>query len=187
MNYMKNIAEMLGVELNEEFVVIHDDGRSTVKLTDEGIKFVYHVGQLKEDAASICLKEILNGNFEIEHMGKFPINSDNIEDNILEEVEKWDALIKACRFKKSKEIIEIAQKGYMSLYTFGLEHMYDYLMEKNKITKHGHWKLLDNCSNAGVYCSVCGKKVYRTDYANQKVKSKYCPNCGSIMDGFEKL
>ena len=48
--------------------------------------------------------------------------------------------------------------------------------------KHGHWMLLDECSNAGVYCSVCHKKVYRTDYANQKIKSKYCPNCGSIMD-----
>lgn len=48
--------------------------------------------------------------------------------------------------------------------------------------KHGHWKLLDECTNEGVYCSVCSKKVYKTDYANQKIKSKYCPNCGSIMD-----
>lgn len=60
-------------------------------------------------------------------------------------------------------------------------------LEKNEV-KHGHWKFLDECSNAGVYCSVCNKKVYRTDYANQKIKSKYCPNCGSIMDEeFEKL
>lgn len=57
----------------------------------------------------------------------------------------------------------------------------DYIYNSEN-TKHGHWKLLDECSNAGVYCSVCGKKVYRTDYANQKIKSKYCPNCGSIMD-----
>lgn len=47
---------------------------------------------------------------------------------------------------------------------------------------HGKWVLLDECSNEGVYCSVCNKKVYRKDYANQKVKSKYCPNCGAIMD-----
>ena len=32
------------------------------------------------------------------------------------------------------------------------------------------------------YCSVCCKKVYKTDYANQKLKSKYCPNCGAVMD-----
>lgn len=64
----------------------------------------------------------------------------------------------------------------------------DLIITEDKSVKHGHWKLLDECSNAGVYCSVCGKKVYRTDYANQKIKSKYCPNCGSIMDEeFEKL
>ena len=46
---------------------------------------------------------------------------------------------------------------------------------------HGRWHLLDECSNEGVYCSVCHKKVYRKDYANQKVKSNYCPNCGADM------
>ena len=70
----------------------------------------------------------------------------------------------------------------MGLYTVGLEHMYDYLMKNNVVRKHAHWVLLDECSNAGVYCSVCSKKVFKTDCANQKIKSKYCPNCGSIMD-----
>lgn len=51
-----------------------------------------------------------------------------------------------------------------------------------QIVRHGHWYLLDHCSNEGVYCSVCNKKVYSADYANQKLKSKYCPNCGSKMD-----
>ncbi len=49
--------------------------------------------------------------------------------------------------------------------------------------KHGEWFLLDECSNEGVYCSECHKKVYRKEYANQKVKSKFCPNCGAKMDG----
>ena len=49
-------------------------------------------------------------------------------------------------------------------------------------TKHGKWFLIDECSNAGVYCSVCHKKVYREQYANQKIKSSYCPNCGAKMD-----
>ena len=48
--------------------------------------------------------------------------------------------------------------------------------------KHGEWVLLDECANEGVYCSCCGKKVYKINYANQKLKSKYCPNCGAIMD-----
>ena len=47
---------------------------------------------------------------------------------------------------------------------------------------HGEWHLLKNCANEGVYCSVCNKKVYKTDYANQKIKSPYCPNCGAKMD-----
>lgn len=49
--------------------------------------------------------------------------------------------------------------------------------------KHGRWILLDECSNEGVYCSVCHKKVYRKEYANQKLKSNFCPNCGAKMDG----
>ena len=53
--------------------------------------------------------------------------------------------------------------------------------------KHGHWFLLDDCSNAGVYCSVCHKKVYKEDYAwcnrKNKLRSPYCPNCGAKMDG----
>lgn len=45
----------------------------------------------------------------------------------------------------------------------------------------GHWELLDECSNEGVYCSVCNKKVYKKYYAKQKVKSRFCPNCGAMM------
>lgn len=49
--------------------------------------------------------------------------------------------------------------------------------------RHGEWFVLDECANEGVYCSVCHKKVYRVEYANQKVKSNFCPNCGACMDG----
>ena len=70
------------------------------------------------------------------------------------------------------------------------EHGESYRPAYNKLkvvecddVKHGHWFLLDECANAGVYCSVCSKKVYREHYANVKPKSKFCPNCGAIMDG----
>lgn len=53
---------------------------------------------------------------------------------------------------------------------------------KKENSKHGYWYALDECANEGVYCSVCHKKVYKLNYANQKLKSKYCPNCGAIMD-----
>ena len=52
--------------------------------------------------------------------------------------------------------------------------------------KHGAWFTLDSCANAGVYCSNCLKKVYKADYANQKMMSKYCPNCGAKMDKEEE-
>ena len=48
--------------------------------------------------------------------------------------------------------------------------------------RHGKWELLDECANEGVYCSICHKKVYKVKYANQKVKSNYCPNYGAKMD-----
>ena len=64
--------------------------------------------------------------------------------------------------------------------------VYDDVISENttidNARKHGHWFALDECANEGVYCSVCYKKVYKLNYANQKLKSKYCPNCGAIMD-----
>ena len=51
----------------------------------------------------------------------------------------------------------------------------------------GYWVSLTDCANAGVYCSVCHKKVYKEDYAwcnrKNKLRSDYCPNCGARMDG----
>lgn len=47
---------------------------------------------------------------------------------------------------------------------------------------HAKWNILNECLNEGVYCSRCKKKVYKIEYANQKLNSKYCPNCGAKMD-----
>lgn len=51
----------------------------------------------------------------------------------------------------------------------------------------GHWVSFTECANAGVYCSVCHKKVYKEDYARcnrkNKLRSDYCPNCGAKMEG----
>ena len=55
------------------------------------------------------------------------------------------------------------------------------------VTAHwcGHWVSLTDCANAGVYCSVCHKKVYKEDYAycsrKNKLRSSYCPHCGAKM------
>ena len=55
--------------------------------------------------------------------------------------------------------------------------------------RHGHWISLTECANEGVYCSICKKKVWKSDYAwcskrrGNKLQSNYCPNCGAKMDG----
>ena len=53
------------------------------------------------------------------------------------------------------------------------------------VQEFGHWVSLTDCANAGVYCSVCNKKVYKEDYAwcnrKNKLRSNYCPHCGAKM------
>ena len=54
---------------------------------------------------------------------------------------------------------------------------------------HGRWISLTECANEGVYCSICKKKIWQSDYARcskksrNKLRSNYCPNCGAKMDG----
>ena len=54
--------------------------------------------------------------------------------------------------------------------------------------RHGRWIPLTECANEGVYCSICKKKVWKSDYAQcskksrNKLESNYCPNCGTKMD-----
>ena len=54
------------------------------------------------------------------------------------------------------------------------------LKEQNK-RKHGHWIVLTNCSNEGVYCSECGTKLF-DKYPMKKKFSQYCGHCGSHND-----
>lgn len=69
---------------------------------------------------------------------------------------------------------------------YSFENVADYLIA-NGVTVHerGYWVSLTDCSNAGVYCSVCHKKVYKEDYAwcnrKNKLRSDYCPHCGAKM------
>lgn len=53
------------------------------------------------------------------------------------------------------------------------------------VRERGYWVSLTDCANAGVYCSVCHKKIYKEDYARcnrkNKLRSDYCPHCGSKM------
>ncbi len=53
-----------------------------------------------------------------------------------------------------------------------------------KPIEHGHWVSLTDCANAGVYCSVCHKNVWREE---NKVRSNFCPHCGATMDEKEAV
>lgn len=62
----------------------------------------------------------------------------------------------------------------------------DYLIANGvTVQECGYWISLTECANAGVYCSVCHKKVYKEDYAwcnrKNKLRSDYCPHCGAKM------
>ena len=69
----------------------------------------------------------------------------------------------------------------------GVKILNQFPVEDVAPVRHGRWISLTDCSNAGVYCSVCHKKVYKEDYAicnrKNKLRSDYCPNCGAKMDG----
>ena len=66
------------------------------------------------------------------------------------------------------------------------EKIADHLISNGvTVQECGHWISLTECANAGVYCSVCHKKVYKEDYAwcnrKNKLRSDYCPHCGAKM------
>ena len=71
-------------------------------------------------------------------------------------------------------------------WTTGWEEAANYLIAHGvTVQERGYWASLTDCANAGVYCSVCHKKVYKEDYARcnrkNKLRSDYCPHCGAKM------
>ena len=71
-------------------------------------------------------------------------------------------------------------------WTTGWEEAANYLISHGvTVQERGYWVSLTDCANAGVYCSVCHKKIYKEDYARcnrkNKLRSDYCPHCGSKM------
>ena len=71
-------------------------------------------------------------------------------------------------------------------WTTGWEEAANYLIANGvTVQECGHWISLTECANAGVYCSVCHKNVYKEDYAwcnrKNKLRSDYCPHCGAKM------
>ena len=84
-----------------------------------------------------------------------------------------------------KEIVAIQECGFGDPRPT-YETVASYLMSHGvTVQECGYWISLTDCANAGVYCSVCHKKVYKEDYAwcnrKNKLRSDYCPHCGAKM------
>ena len=50
--------------------------------------------------------------------------------------------------------------------------------------KEGHWTVLEDCSNSGIYCSECNCKIFDFTHKPMKKLSQYCPHCGSKNEQF---
>ena len=90
-----------------------------------------------------------------------------------------------------EKLIEIVKKAAYSSLPSNTEDFHLNMFVMNllahgvTVQERGYWVSLTDCANAGVYCSVCHKKVYKEDYAwcnrKNKLRSDYCPHCGSKM------
>ena len=67
-------------------------------------------------------------------------------------------------------------------YQVGTAHLAGDALTMLKEQETGHWVLLENCSNFGVYCSECQTKVF-DNYPFKKKFSYFCPHCGTRMEG----
>ena len=85
-----------------------------------------------------------------------------------------------------EKLVEIIQNSVGGCARHWAEVIADGLIANGATVQEcGHWISLTECANAGVYCSVCHKKVYKEDYAwcnrKNKLRSDYCPHCGAKM------
>lgn len=77
MNYMKQIAEMLGVELDEEFKIEESRASSRFKLTLNGGYRYGEEDEIWQESSVIC--DILNGNMTIVKLPKPNLNKEEKE------------------------------------------------------------------------------------------------------------
>ena len=90
-------------------------------------------------------------------------------------LENWNL----CHYTPSREAAEMVISALDPLeIIFALRPVSRKQVEK---VWRGEWMALDECSNEGVYCKRCKKKVYRIEYANEKMRSPFCPACGAAQ------
>lgn len=85
-----------------------------------------------------------------------------------------------------EKLVELLDGMFNGEYCIDKTEAADFLIANGvTVQECGYWASLTDCANAGVYCSVCHKKVYKEDYAwcnrKNKLRSDYCPHCGAKM------
>lgn len=56
------------------------------------------------------------------------------------------------------------------------------LKEQEPQPDKGKWIILENCANAGVYCSACNTKIFEFTHRPKHKVSQFCSHCGAKMD-----
>ena len=97
-----------------------------------------------------------------------------------EAIERLEKLI-ALYEMASTENKMIDYSGMIDTLKFSLSALRPISREQVEKVWRGEWMALDECSNEGVYCKRCKKKVYRIEYANEKMRSPFCPACGAAQ------
>ena len=78
-------------------------------------------------------------------------------------------------------VYENARDLFLEAVGMGIKALRPVSREQIEKVWRGEWMALDECSNEGVYCERCKKKVYRIEYANEKMRSPFCPHCGAAQ------
>ena len=85
--------------------------------------------------------------------------------------------------KMLQDTIDFNRKHNTFFKSFSMQHML-YILENMKTiapVKHGHWIFAEDMVSY-IKCSECGDNIC---WVNTK-RPKYCPSCGSRMDGDNK-
>ena len=120
MNYMEQVAQMLGVELNEEFIIRNEGDKC--RLTERGLEYLYE--PYKKWVTCFFLNKILNGTFEIVKISK-PILDDKEKEylsHIIKPFKEKIMFIRKSEYGEHKEYIDICYcEDEGTKYTYGIE------------------------------------------------------------------
>lgn len=170
-NYMKQVAEMLGVELNEEFKLRYKDGeigKVKYKITTK-LGLQYYNKLYKQWISSVGLVEILSGDCTIVKIPKkdtkifsvFPVSGTTYATKKLTE--------------EGYKVLELDSRAYSHTYSYNFS-VVDYKVNRVKVFPQNYIKVIKDAIGEyePILKSVCVREcVYRGFCPEQKKDCKY--------------